>query len=74
MTQTTRLAALAELMGLTPDQAVTLPALITVASGKVGMRESDFLFHCETNPKLREYLGTVAADVAATAGLEVANG
>lgn len=69
MTRTAKLTTLAQLMALSPEQAVALPTVITVSAGKVGMTEDQMLNEAAINQPLRDYLAgicetTMAAQAA----------
>ncbi len=55
---TNELAALALLMGLSPDAAVALPTAIEVGAAKVGMSKAKFTAECFRIAELRAYLAT----------------
>lgn len=65
MTRSDSLVSLAALMGLSASGAVALPTAITVAAGKVGMSESEFLFRLHNNAALRAYVAEVCEKVMA---------
>jgi hypothetical protein len=50
------LVALATRMGLSVFGAVALPAAVTVAAGKVGLSEADFVGRMERSAELRAYV------------------
>lgn len=61
------LAALAELMGLTPADAIALPTVITVAAGKVRMSEPAFIAEAIENAPLRAYIADICKTAAKAA-------
>lgn len=64
MTRIEALATLAALMGLSPQDAVALPTVITVAAQKVRMTESAFVTEAVANRPLREYLAGICGTAA----------
>lgn len=62
---TGRLVALAAKMHLDPVSAIALPAVITSASRKADMSESDMVNRCFADDELRAYLADICfrADV-----------
>ena len=55
----TRMTRLAEMMNLTPGEAVTLPTVIEVFAKKMNYRKDQILWHLETNAELRDYAAKV---------------
>lgn len=67
MTRIETIAALAIQMGISPADAVALPTVITVASGKVRMSETAFIAEALVNAPLRDYLAQICNTAAKAA-------
>lgn len=67
MTRIQAIASLAHKMGISPVDAVALPTVITVASGKVRMSETAFIAEALANAPLREYLAEICSTAAKAA-------
>jgi hypothetical protein len=59
MSRTSSLVSLATQMGLSPIEAVALPAVIESASRKSNMAESAMIWEAQRNAPLREYLSGI---------------
>lgn len=61
---------MAALMGLSPDEAVALPAVVAGAARKVGMADYEILHHAVRNLALRRHLADVTRAAASTLELD----